>query len=297
MSNGEQFSNHDDASRFLLERRRAATKNGPLDHTSEEVTEDSRAESLYDELALYPEQESSVENGSRYRWSSPFKTLVAVLCLGCCVLLGLTFFTKKDSSETGSFTLNDVSATPMSSSSTQLSGTAEQVFEPDLGSAGKESVGSDAEKVQVHIAGAVQSPGLYSLDSSLRWGEAIDKAGGATAEAELNKINLAQSLVDGSQIYVPKQGETSLPPQESSAVKSNKDSEKTSPKSSSTLININTATASELEELPRVGPKLAEKIIEYRETQGSFKSLDDLDNVPGIGPTMLENISSLVTFS
>ncbi|MDO4917682.1 MAG: helix-hairpin-helix domain-containing protein [Rothia sp. (in: high G+C Gram-positive bacteria)] len=152
-------------------------------------------------------------------------------------------------------------------------------------------------QVWVHVAGAVKKPGMYRISSSLRVGNAIDLAGGATAQADLNQINLAEKVNDGSQIRVPQQGETAqaMPPSAASAGVPASSASAHPTSSAGGIINLNTATAEELESLPRVGPKLAQKIIEYRETHGSFTSVDQLNEVSGIGDTMLANIAPQAT--
>lgn len=152
-------------------------------------------------------------------------------------------------------------------------------------------------QVWVHVAGAVEKPGMYKISSSLRVGNAIDIAGGATAHADLNQINLAEKVNDGSQIRVPRQGETAqaVQPSAASAVVPGSSALVHPTSAAGGIINLNTATAEELESLPRVGPKLAQKIIEYRETHGSFTSVDQLNDVPGIGDTMLANIAPQAT--
>lgn len=159
------------------------------------------------------------------------------------------------------------------------------------------STGTSETQVWVHVAGAVKKPGMYKISSSMRVGNAIDMAGGATAQADLNQINLAEKVNDGSQIRVPQQGETAqaLPLSAASAGVPASSASAHPTSSAGGVINLNTATAEELESLPRVGPKLAQKIIEYREAHGSFTSVEQLNDVPGIGDTMLANIAPQAT--
>lgn len=171
--------------------------------------------------------------------------------------------------------------------------------------------------VRVHVAGAVNNPGVYTLPAQGRAVDAIAAASGAAADADLDRVNLAGALSDGVQIYVPHRGETAAPTQ----IQPNGGTANTgqgnaangasqggtqpqpartltpagSAQKGSTPVNINTATAEELQTLPRIGPAMAQRIIAWREAHGGFRSVDELDAVPGIGPSMLENLRPLVT--
>ena len=171
--------------------------------------------------------------------------------------------------------------------------------------------------VRVHVAGAVNNPGVYTLPAQGRAVDAIAAASGAAADADLDRVNLAGALSDGVQIYVPHRGETAAPAQiqpnggTANAGQGNAangasqggaqpQSARTltpagSAQKGSTPVNINTATAEELQTLPRIGPAMAQRIIAWREAHGGFHSVDELDAVPGIGPSMLENLRPLVT--
>ena len=171
--------------------------------------------------------------------------------------------------------------------------------------------------VRVHVAGAVNNPGVYTLPAQGRSVDAIAAASGAAADADLDRVNLAGALSDGVQIYVPHRGETAAPaqiqpnggtanagqgnaangasqggtqPQPARTLTASGSAQK-----GSTPVNINTATAEELQTLPRIGPAMAQRIIAWREAHGGFRSVDELDAVPGIGPSMLENLRPLVT--
>ncbi len=143
------------------------------------------------------------------------------------------------------------------------------------------------EPLRVHVCGAVSQPGVYQLPPGSILQQAIEAAGGPTSNAELSTLNLATHLRDGQQVYVPKLEEhfTPLPSGSTSA----------NPGLPNQLININTASASELDLLPGIGPSLAQKIIEHRETYGPFITIDDLINVSGIGPAKLEDLRHLIT--
>lgn len=137
----------------------------------------------------------------------------------------------------------------------------------------------------VHITGAVPRPGVYALPEGARVQDAISAAGGFLAEAEKTGINLARALEDGEQLDIPYiEGFTPViaTPEEVFVP-------------SSDLVDINTAAEFELETLPGIGPTTAQKIVEYRETNGPFVSIEDIVNVPGIGPVTYDRIKDLIT--
>ncbi|MCX7795256.1 MAG: helix-hairpin-helix domain-containing protein [bacterium] len=144
-------------------------------------------------------------------------------------------------------------------------------------------------KIAVHIGGAVRNPGLYYISVDSRVADAIQIAGGPTPDADLDAINLASKLIDGSKILVP----SKLKKLDISSG-SNTSLGETSVGASVKKININTATAKELEELPGIGPTLAGKIISYRETNGPFKNIEDIKKVSGIGEKKFEAIKDLI---
>jgi competence protein ComEA len=150
--------------------------------------------------------------------------------------------------------------------------------------------------IVVHVAGAVASPGVYTLPAAVRVGDAVTAAGGATAEGDLDALNLAASVVDGQRVYVPRLGEVdpaSVPSGAGSAAAA--DGGPTGTVAPSGPVDLNTATAAELELLPGVGPSTAGAIVDDRTRNGPFPTVDDLDRVPGIGPAKLEALRELVT--
>lgn len=137
---------------------------------------------------------------------------------------------------------------------------------------------------------------MVRLPAGSRTYQAIARAGGAASSADLSAINLAAKVEDGQQIHLPKKGEA-VPPTGNGTSGSG-----TAPAAkgawaggSSTRINLNTATAAELDTLPRVGPVLAERIIQWRADHGNFSRVEDLDAVPGIGPAMMAALLDLVS--
>jgi competence protein ComEA len=138
--------------------------------------------------------------------------------------------------------------------------------------------------INVYVSGAVRKPDVYALPLNSIVKDAVTAAGGATADADLDRINLAARLADQMQVYVPRQGETAPPPPNGS-----------SPDSSTEKININTASAEELDKLSGIGPAIAKAIIDYRTKNGSFKKIEDINNVKGIGDALFEKIKDQIT--
>lgn len=148
--------------------------------------------------------------------------------------------------------------------------------------------------IVVHVAGEVRSPGVYELSIGSRIIDAVNAAGGFTARADDEVINLATPVVDSSQIYIPAKGsvqhQSFARPQPGMNVAAATNAQE----SSNGLVNINRATAAELEKLPGVGPSTAQAIIDYRNSHGPFASPEDLLNVKGIGPAKFAAMQSLV---
>lgn len=144
------------------------------------------------------------------------------------------------------------------------------------------NVDESGGQVTVHAAGAVVTPGVYRLATGSRVSDLLTAAGGATADADLDQLNLAAPLADGERILVPRRGETVSTAGPGGA------------EGSSTKVNLNTATAEELDKLPGIGPATAEAIIRYRETRGRFRSVTELLEVRGIGEAKLEQLRPLV---
>lgn len=143
---------------------------------------------------------------------------------------------------------------------------------------------------KIYVCGEVNHPAVVTIDSGSRIIDALELAGGATAAADLNQINLAQYVSDAQKIYIPKIGEqvdkNEIIAQNSSVRQNNVDN---------TLININTATSSELEQLPGIGPAIAQGIIDYRVSKGSFKDIDEIKNVSRIGDKTFDKIKDKIT--
>ncbi len=141
-----------------------------------------------------------------------------------------------------------------------------------------------AAPLKVHVAGAVQNPGVVTIAAGTIVEQAIEAAGGATQDADLSRLNLAQQLSDGQQVYVPALVNASV--------------SEPAPQSdigNTARININTANEVQLEQLPGIGPSLATNIVEYREQHGWFQETEELLQVSGIGPAKLDQIADLIT--
>ena len=163
-----------------------------------------------------------------------------------------------------------------------------------------------SSEIVVHITGAVQSPGVYRLSTDARIQDAIEKAGGTTASADVHRLNLATKVRDGQQICVPESpqvvssfADVQRNPHTNSTLLSspaslNQPSTRTSSPLEESLINLNTATSEQLQTLPRIGPVAAQRIIEYRETYGPFSTVEELTTVKGIGQKTLEKIQHLI---
>lgn len=265
---------------------------------------------------------------TRWGLSPRVLLLVAVLAL-VAVVWGVTQFSAAPRAEqvaSPSASAESVQAVGAQQSPGTQPGTqsgAQSTAQPGANPSESAQGGASGEAtVRVHVAGAVNNPGVYTLPAQGRAVDAIAAASGAAADADLDRVNLAGALSDGVQIYVPHRGETAAPAQiqpnggtanagqgnaANGAAQNGASQGGAQPHPARTLtpagsaqkgstpVNINTATAEELQSLPRIGPAMAQRIIAWREAHGGFRSVDELDAVPGIGPSMLENLRPLVT--
>jgi competence protein ComEA len=138
-------------------------------------------------------------------------------------------------------------------------------------------------KLFVHVVGAVRRPGLYRVADGARVADAVARAGGPTAKAQLELVNLAARIADGEQVVVPRRGAAATAGSAGGAAPA-----------PGGPVHLNSATLEQLDALPGVGPVTAQKILDYRQQHGGFGSVDELDAVSGIGPARLADLRGLV---
>ena len=147
---------------------------------------------------------------------------------------------------------------------------------------------SNYKEIVVEIKGEVKNPNIYRLNENNIIQDLINKAGGLTESADISKINRAEKLQDHVSIVIPNKNDTNAQMTLGNSTSAN-DSK------GNTLININTASNAELESLPGIGPSKAKSIIEYREKNGGFKSVDEIKNIKGIGQSSFEKLKDKIT--
>ncbi|WP_258064900.1 MULTISPECIES: ComEA family DNA-binding protein [unclassified Pseudoclavibacter] len=149
---------------------------------------------------------------------------------------------------------------------------------------------SEGSTLLVHVVGAVTSPGVYEVPSTARVVDGIAAAGGLADDADPSLLNMARTLVDGEQLRVPRIGEAPSEPVGGEAAPAGAGGA-----AGGGLVNLNTASAVELEELPRIGPAMSSRIIDHREQNGGFGAVEELKEVAGIGDATYEGLVDLVT--
>ena len=259
----------------------------------------------HDGLAKRPEPAVTLGERARawWRWFGPARVVATVASV--VVVGGLGFWLVRAP-------VPAVEATLPSAGATSLPDVTLAVSSPGSVASADGSNGQDPSRVSVtttrpstpativvHVAGAVADPGVYELSAEARVDDAIGLAGGPSADADLDAVNLAETLADGQRLYVPIVGSvdhSSMPvlsPTGSQVGSSEPaDDRSTLPAGP---IDLNRAGGDELEQLPGVGPATAQAIIDDRERNGPFVNVDDLERVPGVGPAKLAALRDLVT--
>lgn len=152
----------------------------------------------------------------------------------------------------------------------------------------QQEVNSTQSHLYVDIGGEVMKPGVYEVSDGTRLFEVIDKAGGLTGDADIDGINRAETVQDGQKIMIGRHGENPDENRDSYSANNVTDS-------GEGKVNINTADAAALQTIPGIGPSKADRIIEYRESEGKFNEIDDIKNISGIGNKTFESIKEYIT--
>lgn len=226
-----------------------------------------------------------------------FIVIILFVILTICIYIFRTYYSSYNIIDSENILENDLSILENTAidnniniSNSSSSSTAYELMENDY--------------IVIHITGAITNPGIVKLKDGSRIADAINQSGGFTTDADISAINLAYKLDDGQKIYIPYKGENnnfyinneyiSSSPGENIILDTNY-SDNSNIAKKTELININSATQTELETIPGIGPSTALKIIEYRNQNGKFKSINDLKNVNGIGDSKFENIKSYIS--
>ncbi|HEM6212333.1 TPA: helix-hairpin-helix domain-containing protein [Streptococcus suis] len=211
-----------------------------------------------------------IESLKEYKWQ-----IALPAAAGLLMAIFLIFSQPAKSDQTG---LTELPQTEQASSS------QEQTEEVST------EVSEDPSQLVVDVKGAVEKPGLYILEVGSRVNDAVEAAGGLTSQADPKSVNLAQKLSDEAVVYVASKDENISVVASTTASSAMSQDEK-----NTTLVNLNTATEADLQTISGIGAKRAADIIAYREANGGFKSVDDLNNVSGIGDKTMESIRPYVT--
>ena len=167
------------------------------------------------------------------------------------------------------------------------------VSSEELSAESENSVGqtqnTEDSRIYVDISGCVENPGVYEVETGTRLFQLIEKAGGLTAEADIEGINRAETVADGQKIVIYKKGDDSQNSGQNGSISSN------AAQTADGKININTADENLLQDSPGVGPVTADSIVQYREEKGRFSSIEEIKNVSGIGDKTFEKLKDYIT--
>ncbi|WLQ06209.1 ComEA family DNA-binding protein [Arthrobacter oryzae] len=235
---------------------------------------------------------------ANFRWRTGLRVAVVLGILS--LLLGGWFWWDVAVSRPRVVPLSDVSS-PEARGQPEAGPGAEPPAESGGPAAEEARDAASGAKIVVHVAGAVNRAGVVELPPGSRIHEAIAAAGGSGPGADLNRLNLAALLTDGQKIHVPQLGDPVDSPgtaaSETGPGGGGSGTGAGEPGADSAKIDLNTATVEELGALPRVGPVLAQRIVDWRKEHGRFSSVEELDAVDGVGPKMLETLLPLVRIS
>ncbi len=229
---------------------------------------------------------------------TPVRVVMAVAAVAAAVAFGLVFL--RTPSHPAELVLPKAGDVPPATS-TASGGPAGPAGPTGAGPPTSATGGGGVGVVTAHAAGQVAAPGVYSVPAGSRVADLVTAAGGFLPEADLDRLNLAAKVVDGTRVYIPRKGES--PPSEApvgnpGGLAGDAGGGAGSPGAAPVgPVDLNTATAAQLDTLPGVGPATANAILTYRTRNGRFKSVTELLEVPGIGPAKLEAIRPLVMVS
>ena len=179
-----------------------------------------------------------------------------------------------------------------------------ELTRPDSSLSASPDVSPTTSRITVDVCGAVRKPGVLQFGPGARAVDAVKQAGGALPEADLDQVNLAQPLTDALKLCVPRKGQivvadlaqtsgasTMYRPRHHRRSSHGRSAHKLSP---GQTLDVNTASAEELTQLPGVGPGLAQRIVDFRQQNGPFQTVDDLQNVPGLGASKFDRLAPFV---
>lgn len=242
-------------------------------------------------------------NTGGVRWFVSPRAVLGLVCLAALGLLVSCVVSPRDTSFEDAKVM--VSGTPVPwnpGASTAATGAApDRSHGSDAGRTGGSGEGAERDgegDVVVHVIGAVNRPGLVHVPEGALVDDALRAAGGPSGDADLDAMNLAEAVSRGQQIRVPTHAEAESVRASGTGTAPGPGASASSGAHGATShgkVNLNTASVEELQTLPKVGPKLAQRIVDWRNQSGPFRSVSDLDAVPGIGPTLLASLEPLVT--